>query len=265
MAKYRSNPEAVKLAEEEQKKTEQEAIAIAEAAQEARRRGEGRTGRTRNRKPRISRKRPPRSRRSAEAAKADTAKRMKAATDAATPRDIVDIVVSEPIRILVTPRIRNESARPATSRIRRSTVAAILGAAWWCLVSPVATGAEIDFYRDVYPILKSNCIGCHNKTTTKAALNMETPEAMRKGGDSGAGVIPGNGAESLIFQAAAHTGDVEMPPKENKLGAMDLTPARARVAQGMDRPGGQGLGRSRRGKWPGRPCRRASSRSTAWR
>ena len=94
----------------------------------------------------------------------------------------------------------------------------------WCLVTHWATGAEIDFYRDVYPILKSNCIACHNKTTTKAALNMETPEAMRKGGDSGEGVIPGNGAESLIFQAAAHTGDIEMPPKGNKSGAVNLTP-----------------------------------------
>ncbi|WP_406696226.1 c-type cytochrome domain-containing protein [Singulisphaera sp. Ch08] len=107
--------------------------------------------------------------------------------------------------------------------LRRSSVAAILSA-WWCLVNPLATGAEIDFYRDIYPVLKSNCIACHNKTTTKAALNMESPEAMRKGGDSGEGVIPGNGAESLIFQAAAHDGDIQMPPKGNKSGALNLTP-----------------------------------------
>ncbi|MDR3637881.1 MAG: hypothetical protein P4L84_29015 [Isosphaeraceae bacterium] len=106
--------------------------------------------------------------------------------------------------------------------VRWSSVAAVLGA-WWCLVNPLARGAEIDFYRDVYPVLKSNCIACHNKTTTKAALNMETPEAMRKGGDSGEGLVPGNGAESLIFQAAAHIGDVEMPPKGNKSGALSLT------------------------------------------
>jgi WD40 repeat protein len=115
------------------------------------------------------------------------------------------------------------SAPLRQSTIQRSYVAAILGA-WWCLANLSATGAEIDFYRDVYPVLKSNCIACHNKTTTKAALNMETPEAMRKGGDSGEGVIPGNGAESLIFQAAAHTGEVEMPPKGNKSGASNLTP-----------------------------------------
>ena len=107
--------------------------------------------------------------------------------------------------------------------IRRISIAAVLGA-WRCLVNPVATGAEIDFYRDVYPVLKSNCVTCHNKTTTKAALNMETPEAMHKGGDSGEGVIPGNGAESLIFRAAAHIGDIEMPPKGNKSGALNLTP-----------------------------------------
>lgn len=109
--------------------------------------------------------------------------------------------------------------------LRRSAVAAILGV-WGFLINPLAlaAGAEIDFYRDVYPILKSKCVACHNKTTTKAALNMETPEAMRKGGDSGEGVIPGNGAESLIFQAAAHTGDLEMPPKGNKSGASNLKP-----------------------------------------
>ncbi|WZO97071.1 c-type cytochrome domain-containing protein [Isosphaeraceae bacterium EP7] len=115
------------------------------------------------------------------------------------------------------------SAPPRQRPIRPFSVGAIVGVCL-CLVNPFATGSEIDFYRDVYPVLKSNCIACHNKTITKAALNMETPETMRKGGDSGEGVIPGNGAESLIFQAAAHTGDVEMPPKGNKSGASKLTP-----------------------------------------
>ena len=121
------------------------------------------------------------------------------------------------------PRIRNECAPCDNAQFagRPSPRSSAPGGAW---SNPWATGAEIDFYRDVYPILKSNCIACHNKTTTKAALNMETPEAMRKGGDSGEGVIPGNGAESLIFQAAAHIGGVEMPPKGNKSGASNLTP-----------------------------------------
>ena len=85
--------------------------------------------------------------------------------------------------------------------------------------------ADLDFYRDVYPFLKSNCIACHNKTTTKADLDMETPEAMHKGGESGPAVIAGKGEESLLVQAARHTEDLVMPPKGNKSGARNLTSA----------------------------------------
>jgi len=92
------------------------------------------------------------------------------------------------------------------------------------LIQPLAMGAEIDFYRDVYPVLKANCISCHNKTTTKGDLNMESPELMKKGGETGPGVVPGKGAESLIVRAAAHQDDdLLMPPKNNKAGAVNLT------------------------------------------
>lgn len=85
--------------------------------------------------------------------------------------------------------------------------------------------ADLDFYRDVYPFLKTNCISCHNKTTTKADLNMETPELMKKGGESGPGLVPGKGAESLVVKASLHQDDMEMPPAKNKSGAVNLTPA----------------------------------------
>lgn len=96
---------------------------------------------------------------------------------------------------------------------------ALLGTSSACL------SAELDYYRDVYPFLKVNCISCHNKTTTKAGLNMETPELMIKGGESGPGIVPGKSAESLIVQASLHQHDMEMPPGNNKSGAVDLTPA----------------------------------------
>jgi WD40 repeat protein len=94
------------------------------------------------------------------------------------------------------------------------------------LVSSAAVtsgAAPIDYDTQVYPFLKDNCIACHNKTTTKGGLNMETPDLMEKGGESDKGLIPGKGAESIIYQAAAHTWDSEMPPKGNKVGAVNLT------------------------------------------
>jgi WD40 repeat protein len=86
-----------------------------------------------------------------------------------------------------------------------------------------ANATPIDYDQQVYPFLKDNCIACHNKTTTKGGLNMETPALMMKGGESDKGLIPGKGADSIIYQAAAHTWDSEMPPKGNKVGAVNLT------------------------------------------
>ncbi|HEY1051063.1 MAG TPA: c-type cytochrome domain-containing protein [Prosthecobacter sp.] len=90
--------------------------------------------------------------------------------------------------------------------------------------STASLAADLDFYQDVYPFLKANCISCHNKTTTKADLNMETPELMIKGGESGPAIVPGKSAESLIVAASRHTQDMEMPPPNNKSGAVNLTP-----------------------------------------
>ncbi|MCB1232339.1 MAG: hypothetical protein KDN19_18980, partial [Verrucomicrobiae bacterium] len=102
-------------------------------------------------------------------------------------------------------------------------------------LSGVARGAELDFYRDVYPFLKGNCISCHNKTTTKAGLNMETPELMIKGGDSGPSIVPGKSGESLLVEASVHSTSIEMPPSKNKTGARNLTEAEiAQLRQWID-------------------------------
>lgn len=88
--------------------------------------------------------------------------------------------------------------------------------------APLAA-ATVNYEKELLPLLKDNCLACHNKTTTKGGLNMETPELMRQGGDSGAGLEPGQGDKSLVYQAAAGDWDSEMPPKSNKVGAVALT------------------------------------------
>ncbi|MBL9176242.1 MAG: hypothetical protein JNL10_22050 [Verrucomicrobiales bacterium] len=82
----------------------------------------------------------------------------------------------------------------------------------------------VDFYREIVPILQGNCLPCHNKTTTKADLLLETPADMLKGGESGPAVVPGNASESLLFQLAAHRQKPRMPPKDNKVNAVNLSP-----------------------------------------
>jgi WD40 repeat protein len=92
-------------------------------------------------------------------------------------------------------------------------------------VTTALSAEDLDYYRDIYPFLKNNCISCHNKTTTKADLNMETPELMIKGGEAGPALIPGKSQESLVVIASLHEQDLEMPPANNKSGAVNLSEA----------------------------------------
>ena len=92
-------------------------------------------------------------------------------------------------------------------------------------IAPLERATPVDFEREVVPFMRDNCLACHCQTTTKGGLNLETPELMLKGGDTGPAIIAGKGAESLALQAAAHTDDdLKMPPRDNKAKAHDLSP-----------------------------------------
>ena len=90
-------------------------------------------------------------------------------------------------------------------------------------VSEIKREAPVDFAREIYPVFKRNCLACHNSTKAKAALNLETPELILKGGESGPAAAAGRGAESLLLKFASHKDDEAMPPPDNKVNAVNLT------------------------------------------
>ena len=53
---------------------------------------------------------------------------------------------------------------------------------------------------------------------------LETPQSILKGGDAGPAVVPSKGAESLLLKVAAHQDEPLMPPADNTVGAVALTP-----------------------------------------
>ncbi len=103
VTKYRYNPEAVKVAEAEKEKAEAEAAAIAadakKLAEEAAKAPTDKKTQTA-----IEAKTAAEKQKLAEAEMAKALKKMNAVTAAAAPKDIVDIVVSKPIRISVKPK-----------------------------------------------------------------------------------------------------------------------------------------------------------------
>ena len=72
------------------------------------------------------------------------------------------------------------------------------------------------FERRIRPVLVEHCYECHsvdaaNRGKLKAGLFLDSRDGIRKGGDTGPAVLPGNASESLLMKALRQQGP-EMPP-----------------------------------------------------
>jgi hypothetical protein len=91
-------------------------------------------------------------------------------------------------------------------------------------VASLQRNTQVDFAREIVPVLKQNCFACHNAKKAKADLNLESPQDMITGGDSGPSLVPGNPDKSLVFTYSAHLEEDPMPPSKNKSNARNLNP-----------------------------------------
>src|SRR5260370_12858792 len=66
--------------------------------------------------------------------------------------------------------------------------------------------------KDVEPILVNKCIFCHSGKLCEGGLDMNTYEALIKGGKRGSPVIPGNADKSLMYKSAGRSERPLMPP-----------------------------------------------------
>jgi len=92
-----------------------------------------------------------------------------------------------------------------------------------CLSIPLTaeTGEEF-FEKSVRPLLVARCLGCHASANPAGGLQLDSREALLKGGGRGPAVVAGKPAESLLLKALRHTaGTLKMPPGP-QLSAADL-------------------------------------------
>jgi hypothetical protein len=73
------------------------------------------------------------------------------------------------------------------------------------------------FETKIRPVLVQHCYGCHSAEAEKAkklrgGLFVDSKEGLRKGGDSGPAIVPGDIRQSLLLQAIQHRKGFEMPP-----------------------------------------------------
>ncbi len=91
--------------------------------------------------------------------------------------------------------------------------------------------AEVSYLRDIRPVMRRYCWGCHSGGDPKGGLDVSTVSTMKQGGESGPLFVIGKPAESLILEMTAGA-EPSMPPKAPHLSAQHLALITAWIASG---------------------------------
>lgn len=110
----------------------------------------------------------------------------------------------------------------------RVVIAAVLGLG----VGQVEVGGaeRLTFEQHVRPLLKVYCLDCHGAgDELQGKLDLRLARLAKQGGESGAAIVPGNPADSLLLQRVVSG---EMPPGEKKMPPADIARLRQWIADG---------------------------------
>ena len=106
-------------------------------------------------------------------------------------------------------------------------------------VAPSAQApAAVDFGRDVQPILRENCVGCHGPTQQMRGLRLDRrKDALpNRVGANGVTILPGNGAASRLYlRVSGSQAGLQMPPGE-PLAADQIDIIKRWIDQGAEWP-----------------------------
>jgi hypothetical protein len=98
---------------------------------------------------------------------------------------------------------------------------------------PSAAGAT--YWRDVQPIVKERCAGCHGGKRPKGRLSLETLPGLLDGGKRGGPVVAGKPEESLLYLVVTGAREPAMPPEgEEPLSAAEVAVIAAWIRGGAE-------------------------------
>ena len=91
-------------------------------------------------------------------------------------------------------------------------------------IADIQHEGEVDFAKEILPILRKKCLACHNATDAEGELVLESPQTILQGGSEGPVIAAGKPMESRLLKLASFQDDPAMPPEDNDVGAAPLTP-----------------------------------------
>ena len=104
-------------------------------------------------------------------------------------------------------------------KIALMAVGAVCFGCWQSLAAD-----QVDFKKQVQPILEKNCVKCHGPEKQKGGLRFDTKEGAFKTGESGEiAIVPGRANESRLIKLVSSKDDEErMPSKGDALSAAQI-------------------------------------------
>lgn len=98
------------------------------------------------------------------------------------------------------------------------------------------TPARVDFARDVQPLLRQRCVGCHGPTQQMAGLRLDRRRDAMRGSTFGTVIGPGNGSASRLYlRVHGNAAGTQMPPT-GPLASEQMAVLKAWIDQGADWP-----------------------------
>ncbi len=121
----------------------------------------------------------------------------------------------------------------------------------WCLVAiwsfpfgtslnaAEPTAEQVEFFENhIRPLFADNCYPCHSEgKKIKGGLRLDSRAKLMEGGDSGPAIVPGDPEASRLIKAVRYQDkDLQMPPKDKKLSAVQIAALEAWVKMGAPMP-----------------------------
>ncbi len=97
------------------------------------------------------------------------------------------------------------------------------------------------FEKKIRPVLAEKCYGCHGPESKPPAggLRLYTRDGLRKGGNSGPAIIPGDPEQSILVEAISYRNpDFKMPPS-GKLSDRQIADFKEWIKMGAPDPRGE--------------------------
>ena len=100
------------------------------------------------------------------------------------------------------------------------------------------TGAtDVDYVRDIKPILQARCYSCHGALKQEGGLRLDAAPLIAKGGDTGPAIVAGKIDESRLIAAVLGTGETERMPLEGQpLDEKEIAKLKVWVERGAKAP-----------------------------